>query len=377
MKGNQRRLNQKLNSKAPVEVVDPVVHTHVDPAKPFQCPRCLRLFKTTQGRAVHMHSCKEKEPSANAFKSKASPMDELAKANGITSKELKAYKKKLVHWIMLRKLGELRNGVNSYRRFRCYQSTENIELKARLRKAAATILPCLTGDHSSCTFSFVCKDSIDPFLKSLPHHRNVAVLPKSIQVILRESIWEVFSAMKLDALIRNSVIRTTSNVEAVHRTIRNPAPKNKPLFRNETPVLKMGAAIASCRGKGNATLRHFRALKIPISSALVSRMKRFDRATQRLSEYRKSELHKAKERLRRRRKFLTRAASMASEERNLYRKEAFDHTYAGESSKIVCLGCSCLIVWVNLLVCLFIYLSVCLHFVCLFICFVCQYLINT
>jgi len=154
-----------------------------------------------------------------------------------------------------------------------------------------------------------------------------------MQIILRESIWEVFSAMKLDALIRNSVIRTTSNVEAVHRTIRNPAPKNKPLFRNETPVLQMGAAIASCRGKGNATLRHFRALNIPISSTVASRMKRLDRGTRRHSEHRKSELYKAKERLRRRRKFLARAAAIASDERNLYRKEAFDHNYTVASRK--------------------------------------------
>ena len=72
LKGNQRRLNQKLNSKAPVEVVDPG-NCGVDPAKPFQCPRCLRLFKTTQGRAVHMHSCKASKSSATV-KSKASPM---------------------------------------------------------------------------------------------------------------------------------------------------------------------------------------------------------------------------------------------------------------------------------------------------------------
>ena len=73
-------------------------------------------------------------------------MDELAKDNGITSKEIKPYKKKIVHWIMLRKLSELKNGVRCYKKFRCYQSKDNLELKARLRKAAATIVPCLTQD---------------------------------------------------------------------------------------------------------------------------------------------------------------------------------------------------------------------------------------
>ena len=333
LKGSHRRLRQKLFSKSPVEVHDPE-KISTDPNHPFQCPRCGRNFKTSQGRSVHLHACKV--PSSQTVKTKLSPMDELCKANNLTGKESKPFVKKLSHWFMLRKLGELKRGVRSYAANRCYKGENDLELKARLRKAAATIVPCLSGDHRSCSSSFVCTDSIDPYLKCLPHQRNIPVLPKSIQIILRESILDVFSATKLDALVKNSKIRTTSNVESVHRTIRNPAAKNKPLFRNETPVLKMGATIAATRGKGAATLKHFRAMNIPISARSASKFQRFDKDRRQHSLHRQSDAYRKAESRRRRKRFLNHAESLASEERNGYRKEGFsipDHTYASSSSK--------------------------------------------
>ena len=335
LKGSNRRLTQKLMSKAPVDVVDPSSLPD-DPAMPFQCSRCRRNFKTSQGRAVHLHACRAKGDAPAPAKTKFSPMEELCKMNALTPKEAKPYMKKLCHWFMLRKLGELKRGVRSYAYNRCYQSKDDLELKARLRKAAATIIPCLSGDHSSCSASFVCKDSSDPYLKSLPHHRNIPVIPKSLQVILRESIWDVFSAAKLDALIANGKIRTTSHVESVHRVIRNAAPKNKPLFRNETPVLKMGAAVAGNRGKGKATLRHLLKMNLPISRQTASALRRLDAKRAQHSRHRKTEDYKRDDARRRRKKYLNHAAGLASNERHQYRKEGFapsDHTYATASSR--------------------------------------------
>ena len=272
LKGSTRRLNQKLLSKSPVDVVDPASLPD-DPANPFQCSGCKRKFKTSQGRSIHQHSCKSKTDGQTTPKTKYSPMDELCKMNDLSPKKTKPYMRKLTHWFMLRKLNELKRGVRSYENNKCYRSKDDLELKSRLRKAAASIVPCLSGDHSSCSYSFVCRDSCDPFLKALPHQRNIPVIPKSLQVILRESIWDVFSASKLDALIANSKIRTTSHTEAVHRVIGNAAPKNKPLFKNQVSVLKMGAAIAGNRGRGKATLRHFRKMNIPVSQQTVTSLR--------------------------------------------------------------------------------------------------------
>lgn len=320
-------------SKTTVDVADADAPL-ANPEKPFQCARCQRNFKTSQGRSIHLHKCKGSESATAPIIAKSSPMDDLCKMNNLTAKESKPYMKKLVHWFMLRKMGEFKRGVRSYNAFKCYKGKHDLELKARLRKAASSILACLTGDHSTCSYSFVCKDSCDPYIKCLPHCRNIPVLPKSVQILLRESLWDIFSAMKLDSLIRNSKIHTTSHVEAVHRTIRNAAPKNKPLFSNETPVLQMGAAIAGSQGKGKATLRHLRAMKVEIGDSLAAHLRRIDRHRKRHSEYRKSVEYKTKEAQRRRRKFLQHAAALESKERDGYRKEGFqDHTYSAASSK--------------------------------------------
>ena len=332
-KGNHRRLNQKLSSKVPVEVPIESSPVPVDPEKPYACPRCGKNFKTSSGRSIHQHSCKVTPSTPLTKKGTAVPMEELCRVNGILSKESKPYQKKIVHWFMLRKMAELRNGVRDYARFRCYNSPNDLELKGRLRRAAATILPCLSGDHSSCSFSFVCKDAIDPYRKALPLQRNIPIIPKSVQILLRGNVWDMFSSAKLDALVRNASIRTTSRVESLHRTIRNSAPKSKPLFRNETPVLKMGAAIAANRGKGKATLRHLQSLGVPITSYMATRLQRIDRWARQHTEYRKSDEYKLKERDRRRKKFISHASSLASEERLSYRKESFEHTYARQPSR--------------------------------------------
>ena len=142
---------------------------------------------------------------------------------------------------MVRKSNELRRGVAKYKKMNGFSGDKDLELKHRLKRAAGTILPCLKGDHSNCNqYSSVCADSKDPFLHLLPRNRNVSSIPDQISQTIAESIWSVFRSEKLDYLIRGGALRTTSCVEAVHRTIRNPAPKANRSQRIRQPFFSSG-----------------------------------------------------------------------------------------------------------------------------------------
>ena len=232
---------------------------------------------------------------------------------------------------MVRKNAELRRGVAFWKKFKLYSGRKDLELKHRLKKAAGTILTCLEGNHSSCIqYSFVCIDSKDPFLFLLPFKRPVSSLTVTIKRTLSESIWSVFQSEKLDRLLVNGTLRTTSVVEATHRTIRTPAPKGKPLRRNQTAVLRAGATVAACRGRGIANLHHFRALGLSVSSTLARKMQRIDDIRKKAAKRRKKTVTKEKALAARRQKLEAHGKSLNSVEATQYRKEAFsqDHSYA-------------------------------------------------
>ena len=66
---------------------------------------------------------------------------------------------------------------------------------------------------------------MDPYLYLLPNARPISPMPDDAKVFFQESVDDLFSVGKLDKLIFRGKLRTTSHVEAVHRTIRNAAPK--------------------------------------------------------------------------------------------------------------------------------------------------------
>ena len=239
----------------------------------------------------------------------------------------------MLHWLLVRKNAELRRGVSAWKKNKCYRGQNDLELKSRLKKAASTIVPCLKGDHSLCNqHSFVCIDSKDPFLSLLPHKQNVSSLTDQMQKTLSESVWSVFQSQKLDRLINQGTLRTTSRVEAVHRTIRAPVPKGKVLRRNQTAVLQMGATIAASNGRGHANLSHFRHLGIPISSQLARRMKAMDGYRRNNAKRRKTIKSRNRATELRRLKFESHGRSLETAEAKMYAKEAFsDHTYAQTS----------------------------------------------
>lgn len=243
---------------------------------------------------------------------------------------------------MVRKSNELRRGVAKYKKMNGFSGDKDLELKHRLKRAAGTILPCLKGDHSNCNqYSSVCADSKDPFLHLLPRNRNVSSIPDQISQTIAESIWSVFRSEKLDYLIRGGALRTTSCVEAVHRTIRNPAPKGKPLPKNQTAVLQFGATIAATKGRGLANVRHFQSLGLPMSAKFQTAMNRFDRRRRhQTAQRRKTAKHKQQALALRRQKFEAHGIARESKEADMYRKEGFgnDHSYARQSRLVGELG---------------------------------------
>lgn len=308
--------------------VDP---TPADPNRPFACTKCSKGFKTCAGRASHNRYCRA-QPGAETPKSSSTWLDQ----NDISPKEVKAFKKKLLHWLLLRKNSELRRGVAAWKNNKCYQGQRDLELKNRLKKAAGTILHCLRGDHSLCIqYSYVCIDSKDPFLSFLPHKRNVSSVPDQILKTLAESIWSLFQSDKLDRLIVRGALRTTSIVEAMHRTIRNPAPKGKPLCRNQTAVLQSGANIAASRGRGLANLRHFRQLRLPISARFAKKMRAMDQARKKKAARRSKIANRERAQQLRRQKMESRGRLIETKEASLYRKEAFnEHNYSQPPSRL-------------------------------------------
>ena len=328
MKSSHRQLNQSMNLKefsaAPSkDSNDP--SANVDPDLPFSCSLCGKSFKSSAGRATHLRFCSKKiHPPVVSVSGLVNPT--LMNTDGLTAKEAKPFKKKLLHWVLVRKNAELKRGVALWKRMGC---TSNIEMKHRLKKAAGTILSCLKGDHNQCQYSYVCKDSIDPYCYLLPHKRPCSSLPSSIQKSIVESIWSVFNSEKLDKLIKDGRLRTTSVVEATHRTIRNPAPKGKPLRKNQTAVLQSGASVAACRGKGLATISHFQALNLPVSASQAKKLQQIDRERNQMAHHRKTARYQKLASKGRRAKFESHGRALETKEATLYRKDGFtDHNYA-------------------------------------------------
>lgn len=296
----------------------------LDPDKPFQCSRCVKSFKTAAGRGTHGRFCKGELPAATPSS------QSWLTASGISPKEVKPFRKKLLHWLLVRKNAELKRGVSFWKKLKFFQGPNDLGLKHRLKQAAGTICSCLKGDHTNCKqYSFVCSDSKDPFLYLLPHKRNWPCIPDTIQKIIAESVWSVFQSEKLDRLINRGALRTTSCVESYHRTIRAPCPKGKPMRRNQTSVLKFGATIAAGNAKGRATVDHLRSLGLPVSSVFGQKMARLDGQRARHTQHRKTPAFREKMSAGRRRKYESHAKSLESKEATLYKKEGFaDHSYA-------------------------------------------------
>ena len=212
-KGSHRKFSRaaltKATNSAPTDANDGLT-----------CSGCSRSFRSKAGLVSHRRSCKAVPPDSSQ---EAPSLDPLLRLHGVLSKEGKVYKRKLSHWVLLRKNRELRNGTHANK---CYPGKDDIQLKHRLKKAASTIISCLQGDHTLCRlFSFVCKDGIDPYLYLLPHARPICPLPDGVKSFLMESVNDVFSSAKLDRLLYRGNLSTTSVAESVHRTIRSAAPK--------------------------------------------------------------------------------------------------------------------------------------------------------
>ena len=326
-KGSHRQLKMSLNLKTAAFSQQPVPNdSRVDPNLPFACPKCGRGVKSNAGRAAHARFCR----AEGAVSNESGPT--WMSTQGISAKELKPFKKKLLHWVMLRKNFELRRGVAKWKGIKGYNGENDAELKHRLKSAATTIVPCLMGNHEKCIqHSAVCVDGRDPLLHLLPHQRNLPLLPDSVKKTISESVWSLFQSDKLNRLVLGGTLRTTSRVEATHRVIRNPAPKGKPMRRNQTAVLQFGATIAAMKGRGVANLAHFRSLGLPISAPLAKKMKELDVRRRGIAKRRKSAAHRERCAASKRVKFESHAKSSDTKEAAMYRKEGFDHTYAQSS----------------------------------------------
>ena len=189
----------------------------------FGCVGCSRTFASKAGLGTHRRYCPAK--TASSVAGDGPGLEPLLKANDINAKEAKAYKKKIAHWLLLRKNRELRNGTRSFRAWKCSLGTNDINLKVRLKRAATSIVGCLQNDHSRCEASFVCQNGADPYVYLLPHGRPVPSMPPSVRAFVQESVEDLFSSAKLDRLLYRGQLQTTSHVEAIHRTIRQAAPK--------------------------------------------------------------------------------------------------------------------------------------------------------
>ena len=194
----------------------------------FRCQGCSRVFPTKAGLGTHRRYCKQNAGGGDGGGGDGGggPFDSLIKMHNLNAKEGKIYKRKVAHWLLLRKNRELRNGIRSFKAYRCHLGVNDINLKHRLKKAASSIIGCIQNDHSQCeSYSFVCQSGADPYLYLLPHGRPISPMPVPVKAFIQESVNDIFFSPKLDRLLYRGGLRTTSHVEAVHRTIRAAAPK--------------------------------------------------------------------------------------------------------------------------------------------------------
>lgn len=220
LKGSHRKFSRDSQSKTFIpSVSDPTVEG-------LGCTGCAKIFRNKAGLATHRRFCKRVSASSKGPTDSGNALDPLLRMNNISSKEGKAYRKKLGHWLLLRKNRELRNGIRSFKAYRCNPGSNDINLKHRLKRAASSIVGCVQNDHSLCeSWSFVCQGGADPYLYLLPNGRPISPMPTSVKSFIQESVNDVFCTSKLDRLIYRGGVQTTSHVEAVHRTIRAAAPK--------------------------------------------------------------------------------------------------------------------------------------------------------
>ena len=191
----------------------------------FACAGCSRSFRSRAGLATHRRYCSSSSTDSLPSTS-GRGLEPLVKQQNLNAKESKVFKRKIAHWLLIRKNRELRNGTRCFRDWKCNLGTDDINLKTRLKKAALTIVPCLQNDHSLCTqSSFVCKGGADPYLYMLPHGRPITSMPPSVRDFVANSVNDIFFTSKLDRLLFRGRLQTTSQVESVHRTIRLAAPK--------------------------------------------------------------------------------------------------------------------------------------------------------
>ena len=218
-KSSHRKFSRESQSKTSVSAIAlPAVDG-------LACPGCQKLCRNRAGLTTHRRFCKSIPPASADNPSPLNPFDPLLKQN-FTGKEAKAYKEKVSRWLLLRKNRELGLGVVAFRGFKCNYGTNDIYLKTRLKQAATSIIGCIQNDHHLCgRFSFVCKDGVDPYLYLLPHGRPISPMPPTVRSLIQESVNDIFSTAKLDRMLYRGRLQTTSHVEAVHRTVRQAAPK--------------------------------------------------------------------------------------------------------------------------------------------------------
>ena len=217
LKASNRKFARDSSSKPQSNVV-------CDQDGLFPCPGCSRKFKSKAAVGTHRRYCSSKDSSSAPSNDRS--LEPLVKLNDLNSKEAKVYKRKIAHWLLLRKNRELRNGTRSIKSYKTNPGQNDQNLKQRLKQAASSIVHCLENDHTLCRqFSFVCQNGCDPYAYLLPHGRPIVPLPPSVKGFVADSVNEIFLTSKLDRLIFRSGLGTTSHVESVHRTIRQACPK--------------------------------------------------------------------------------------------------------------------------------------------------------
>ena len=179
----------------------------------FGCDGCSRSFATKAGLGTHRRYCSSKKATSasTSASSGGRALEPLLKLNDINAAEAKVYKRKIAHWLLLRKNRELRNGTRFFRDNKCHLGTNDVNLKVRLKKAASSIVGCIENDHSRCElFSFVCASGSDPYQYLLPHGRPIPSMPTSVKAFIQDSVDDLFCSAKLDRLLYRGRLQTTS-----------------------------------------------------------------------------------------------------------------------------------------------------------------------
>ena len=113
LKGSHRQLTKTLNLKdahmMSASIPSEQSTNSLDPDKPFRCTRCVKSFKTVAGRTTHGRFCKGELPATTPSS------QSWLTASGISPKEVKPFRKKILHWLLVRKNAELKRGVSFWK----------------------------------------------------------------------------------------------------------------------------------------------------------------------------------------------------------------------------------------------------------------------